>query len=341
MKLKKVRLLRKWDILFNSNDVGANSMIRNVNDFSVHRFDSNPIISQQDLKEAGLSGSITHPSLIKVPSWISNPLGKYYIYFADHYGKFIRLAYSDSLHGPWRIYNRGTLYLKNSFCHHHIASPHIYVDEKNKQLRMYYHGFPQKSRINIPEPEWINKALPKGMQDQKSFMATSTDGINFISSGKIVAPWYVRTFAWKDEDYIITMPGIVAKYNPTSDVYEFVVKLFNNRFRHCDVLVVDDLLYVFYTNAGDNPEHIICSKVVLNSEGKEWKIVETFSLVYPEMDYEGGFEPRRQSIRGGILKKVHELRDPCIYTESGNVYMLYCGGGEHCLVISHLKGLSI
>ncbi|GIT64032.1 MAG: hypothetical protein Ct9H300mP22_4320 [Gammaproteobacteria bacterium] len=44
--------------------------------------------------------NIQGPSLIKVPEWIENPLGKYYLYFADHKGLYIRLAYADELQDP-------------------------------------------------------------------------------------------------------------------------------------------------------------------------------------------------------------------------------------------------
>ena len=40
------------------------------------------------------------PSLIRVPNWIDNPLGKYYLYFCDHRGTYIKLAYADDITGP-------------------------------------------------------------------------------------------------------------------------------------------------------------------------------------------------------------------------------------------------
>ncbi len=41
--------------------------------------------------------NIQGPSMIRVPNWIDSPLGKYYLYFADHKGSYIRLAYADRL----------------------------------------------------------------------------------------------------------------------------------------------------------------------------------------------------------------------------------------------------
>ena len=51
-----------------------------------------PIVSPGSSPAIGTN--INGPSLIRVPDWVENPLGRYYLYFADHKGKSIRLAYS-------------------------------------------------------------------------------------------------------------------------------------------------------------------------------------------------------------------------------------------------------
>ena len=51
-----------------------------------------PIISP-DL-DASIGPNIQGPSLIRVPDWVPGKLGKYYLYFADHKGAYIRLAYA-------------------------------------------------------------------------------------------------------------------------------------------------------------------------------------------------------------------------------------------------------
>ena len=104
----------------------------------VRRFDSNPIIHLS--MSPSLGGNVNGPSLIRAPSWLSDPLGKYYLYFAHHAGSFIRLAYSDHLEGPWNIYEPGTLHIEQSHCYNHIASPDVHVDDEKREIRMYYHG---------------------------------------------------------------------------------------------------------------------------------------------------------------------------------------------------------
>jgi len=54
------------------------------------------------------------PTVIEVPVWVQNPLGRYYLYFAHHKGSYIRLAYSDSPLGPWTVHQQQVLPLAQS-----------------------------------------------------------------------------------------------------------------------------------------------------------------------------------------------------------------------------------
>ena len=78
----------------------------------VVKWENGLIIPPGISKEVG--DNVQGPSLIKVPDWLDNPLGKYYLYFADHKGNHIRLAYSDHLKGPWKIHPGGSLKLLES-----------------------------------------------------------------------------------------------------------------------------------------------------------------------------------------------------------------------------------
>src|SRR5437763_11407259 len=71
-----------------------------------------PIISP-DL-HPGIGHNIQGPSLIRVPDWIEDRLGAYYLYFADHKGSYIRLAYADQPTRPWIIHPPGSLQLAQS-----------------------------------------------------------------------------------------------------------------------------------------------------------------------------------------------------------------------------------
>lgn len=103
---------------------------------SVERLDENPIIEISD----STGDSINHPSVIRVPEWVDNSLGKYYLYFSHKRGSYIRLAYADQIEGPWEIYEEGTLQLHQTPFTGHIASPDVHVDHEKEVIRLYYHG---------------------------------------------------------------------------------------------------------------------------------------------------------------------------------------------------------
>ena len=107
-----------------------------------------------------LGDDINGPSLIRVPAWIGHPLGHYYLYFAHHKGRFIRMAYADELSGPWKIYEPGVLDVEATAFYRpqpdppghidtfytHVASPEVIVDEANKRLVMLVHGRQEMAR---------------------------------------------------------------------------------------------------------------------------------------------------------------------------------------------------
>ena len=61
----------------------------------VKRLLDGPIISPDLHPSIGVN--IQGPSMIRVPDWVEGRLGDYYLYFADHKGRYIRLAYADDL----------------------------------------------------------------------------------------------------------------------------------------------------------------------------------------------------------------------------------------------------
>src|SRR5450755_4809154 len=117
------------------------------------RFPENPLITQE--MSPTLGDDINGPSIIRVPTWIEHPLGRYYLYFAHHKGKFIRMAYTDKPAGPWKIYEPGVLDVKATLfsrpqpdppgagatLYTHVASPEVVLDEANKRLVMLAHGW--------------------------------------------------------------------------------------------------------------------------------------------------------------------------------------------------------
>ena len=71
------------------------------------RMTSKPILDGSAC--ASLGGNLNGPSLIKVPDWVKGARARYYLYFAHHEGRHIRLAFADHLEGPWTVHAPGAL----------------------------------------------------------------------------------------------------------------------------------------------------------------------------------------------------------------------------------------
>jgi len=310
------------------------------------RFDKNPIITADMLKEEG--ENINGPSLLKVPDWLPGKLGKYYLYFAHHKGKYIRLAYADDLKGPWKIYEPGTLQLKDCRCNQgpakdeksirhegaenaedqvrHIASPDVHIDEASKNIVMYFH---------CP----LVKAGKKG---QYSLRATSPDGIHFRADTTILGVSYFRVFKWKDAYYALARNS---KFSRSKDgVAEFIEgpNVFNkvqnpSTLRHATVKIVKDTLYVFYSRVGDSPERILLSKIKLTDNWEDWTPTAPVTVAEPATDYEGADLPAEPSKGGLYYGRVRQLRDPYIFEEDNHWYLLYTTAGEHAIGIGEIN----
>jgi len=281
----------------------------------VERFPDNPII--QPGMPGNIGTNINGPSLIRTPDWLEKPLGKYYLYFAHHKGTFIRLAYADKLAGPWTIYEPGTLKLEDSFCHNHIASPDVHVDNDNKQVRMYYHG-----------------ALPDGRQVTR--VALSGNGIDFTCLPEILGNPYFRVFQWGGYHYALGMPGIFYRSRDGIKDFKPGAVLFDRDMRHSALKLDGNTLLAFYSHVGDTPERILLATIELNYDWSSWRESESLTILEPETDYEGADCPIEPSVRDWAPERVHQLRDPAIFQEDGNTYLLYSVAGEYGIALARL-----
>lgn len=283
----------------------------------VHRFSNNPIIYPN--MDDRMGDNINGPSLIRVPEWVQNPLGKYYLYFAHHQGTYIRLAFADKLEGPWHLHSPGVLKLSDSFFNYHIASPDVHVLNDRHEIRMYYHG------CCLPDPP-----------HQFTRLATSQDGLHFTAHPGILGTSYWRAFYWQDYWYILEMPGTFRRSLTGISDFEEGPKRFNVHMRHSAVQIKNESLFVFYSNAYDCPEQILHTSIHLDADWHKWQTCEPRTLLTAEMEYEGADCPVLPSERGSIHHAVHQLRDPCIFEEKGKTYLLYSVAGEHGIAIGEL-----
>ncbi len=320
---------------------------------TVHRLTDEPVITA-DL-DPSIGTNIQGPSLIRVPDWVSGRLGRYYLYFADHKGTWIRLAWADELTGPWTIHRKGTLHLEesgfltspaaiprkyqartglggwatgptegvpaplDSATKPHIASPDVHVRDDRQEIIMYFHGL-------------------EGFANQKTRVAVSRDGIHFRVLEPLVANSYLRMYRSGDSWYGLAMPGIF--YRSPDGLSGFTsspVRLFPDTMRHSALLLRGEDLFVFWTRVGDVPEHILVTRVNTSGDWSQWKNEGTIDLLYPEKSWEGATLPLVPSVRDAINVPVNQLRDPAIYQEGEKTFLLYAVAGESGIAIAELE----
>jgi len=310
-----------------------------------------PIISPELDPSIGLN--IQGPSAIRVPDWVAGRLGQYYLYFADHKGSYIRLAYADQVTGPWHIYVPGSLRLEQScfvtepprvspeqLAEHrrrlersgtqishdllseittpHIASPDVHVDESQRQIVMYFHGLDD---VGV----------------QVTRVATSTDGIDFVARPEVLGRSYMRVFRHDGVIYALAMPGQL--YRSLDGVRDFTPGplLFNPNMRHAAVLKRGDVLSVFWTQVGEAPERILLSRIDLSGDWFGWTEGTAREVLRPERSWEGADAPLVPSIRSTAYGQVNQLRDPAILEDDGRVYLFYAVAGESGIAVAELS----
>jgi hypothetical protein len=298
---------------------------------AVRRLD-HPIVTPAS--HPSLGGNINGPSLIRTPEWLPGRLGRYYLYFAHHQGRFIRLAYADALTGPWRIHEPGTLQLTQTRFADHIASPDVHVDHDRRRIVMYYHGCCNDD----PAIPW----------SQITCWAESHDGLAFVSRDEPLCGSYLRMFVWRGRHYGIAMPGSVftsddgvSGFRPGPDLRDDLChphrfKGEQRKARHFALQLTGDTLRVYFSRSGDCPEHILRSEVMLGDDWMTWRASPPVSVLRPEREWEGASAPHVPSRGGAIHVPAWQLRDPAIYEEDGRTYLLYSVAGEQGLGIAEL-----
>lgn len=317
----------------------------------VERLGDGPIISPDT--DPSVGHNIQGPSVIRVPEWIQRPLGRFYLYFADHKGAHIRLAYSDAIAGPWTVHSPGALQLAGSrfltkelelddatfasikeayavqlgdsapmdlradLVTPHIASPDVHIDDERGEIVMYFHGL-------------------ESLAVQSSRRAVSSDGVHFEAAPAILGPSYFRVFEYDGWHYALVMPGSVRR--SADGVTDFVTgpTLFEPAMRHSAVHVVGDTLEVYWTRAGDCPERILRSTIDLRQDWMKWSESEPVEVMRPEREWEGANEPLTPSLRGAINELARQLRDPCIFEDDGRTFLFYACGGEAGIAVAEL-----
>jgi hypothetical protein len=298
----------------------------------VKRLSGNPIISPAMIKSDNING----PSLIRVPSWVFRPLGRYYLYFAQHSGNSIRLAFADDLCGPWKIYERSVLTLSDApGSMGHVASPDLHVDHARRSFRMFFHSAAKNHTGSCTG-------------QQKTFVAVSVDGVKFSASADVLGSFYFRAFLFNSVWYAIAKGGDLFRHVGGWHNFEAGPNVFGKNFscehnengavRHTAVHVVGNTLDIYYTRIGDAPESILRSTIPdLRVDWRVWSATNLTQILTPSEPWEGSNLPVKPSSSGEAYGRENAVRDPAIFLDQGRLFLLYSIAGESGIGIAELN----
>jgi hypothetical protein len=291
----------------------------------IARLGSGPVIVPDMDRRMG--ANINGPSLIRLPDWVPAPLGRYYLYFADHNGSYIRLAVADRIEGPWRTHEPGVLDLGQSggFIDH-IASPEIFIDEKRREMRLYFHGPISRGA----DGEFV----------QKTRVALSRDGLAFEVLPDLLGPSYFRVFEQGGVFFALARSGELLRSGHGLAPFESagVPAGLPDGIRHVGLWRRSaERMTVFYTVIGDAPEAIWSADLALAGDWRGWKAQSPHLHLRPEHAYEGADRSVAPSERGAINVPVNQLRDPDILVDrDGAVYLAYVVQGERGIALARI-----
>ena len=336
---------------------------------------SNPVIFRNlfPSNRRNDGNNIAAPSMVRIPGFVSsnrraNSSARYYLYFSDHDGDYIRMGYSSRVDGGFQLYRAGastgsrgvfdnnntsiTLDEGIQIRRNHIASPDVHIG--NNQFIMYFHsGAPY--RFN-----------GRDFDRQVSWVNTSSDGLNFRrrdTRSVVLGASYFKVFEDRNRLYAVTNDGgpIRARSNnspwaPPNGYYNgnslsdlWQARSSGNeirsavsgsrRVRHSGLRRRGSNLELFYTLRGDSPERIYVSNMSLSSSNwNNWNInIPGNELMRAVGGWEEGQRTPSAS-QGGAATNVNQLRDPDIFEDTdGAIYMYYSGAGEEGIGVAAIE----
>ena len=79
------------------------------------------------------------------------------------------------------------------------------------------------------------------------------------------------------------------------------------------------------------------STVDLTEEWTSWSETKAVEILRPEKSWEGAGAAVEPSVRSTAYGVVNQLRDPAIFSEGNQTYLLYTVGGEAGIAFSELR----
>lgn len=318
------------------------------------RLARNPLITVRT--SALLGGNVNGPTVIRVPQWVERPLGRYYMYFANHMGDFIRLAYANDPTGPWTIHEPGVLHVRETAFlrpqpdpkealadfYTHIASPEIDVDDERRRIVLWAHGW------------WTNgERWPADLQGARAWAtekgygqftqaAVSADGLRFETQAPLTKTSYLRVFRHDGLRYGMSRLGLLSRSRDPLAAFELGPNPFRDtryagRVRHVALVQRGTRLHVFFTAIGDTPERILLSTIHLEGDWSTWRASDPIDVLQPEAPYECADLPIAPSAAGDLDVSARQIRDPFVFEESGRLLLFYTTCGEQGIAVAELS----
>lgn len=309
------------------------------------RLAENPLVTVASSPTLGTN--VNGPTVIRVPEWVEHPLGRYYMYFANHMGTFIRLAYADRVAGPWKIHEPGVLQARDTAFYRpqpdppetlddfytHVASPEIVIDREHKRLLMWIHGWWTNGERWPAEPRAAAAWARANGYGQFTQVADSSDGLHFNVHTPVTKLSYLRVFEHDRRWYGMARLGTLARTSDPRLQFEpgpnpFRDTAYANRIRHVSVLRRGMRLHVFFTAIGDAPEHVLMSTIELSGDWSTWRASTPEAVLWPEAAYECRDRPDVPSASGDVEEPVKQIRDPFVFDDEGQTFLFYAICGE-------------
>ncbi|MBD3180778.1 hypothetical protein GF312_00700 [Candidatus Poribacteria bacterium] len=295
----------------------------------ITRVKDKPLLDLSAVPWANRRKTIMVPTVLDMSRYTIESLDRFYMYYAPHHSKGIGLATSPHPEGPWTPYKENPIITLDQFpgIKGHISALEMTCLKDKGIFLCYPHGSGLKS-------------------GQDTVIGSSKDGITFeaISDAPILSSdpsckWeqrgasYLRVFEYKDTIYGIfksekmhglvkSKDGIHWEYWPRNPLIEPLAEEKEyDRIRHTSVIIVDDVLFMFYstyTKSDLSCESIKLATCTLTDNWKNWGKLKRWKEVFtPELDWE-----------------ENNVRDPFLLKYGDIVYMYYVGGNEKGIALA-------
>ncbi len=266
------------------------------------------------------------PSPFVAPGWLPGRLGRFYLYFASHWGREIRLAHADAVAGPWHVLRAPALHLSAvPHCVGHVSSPDVHVDHSALLIYMYFHCHAR----HHGSAQW-------------TYQAISRDGRMFhsVNSTPVIPTFYFRRFEVNGHVHAVAklgnMGGVLYEWDDEGRSFHRLPGILQG-MRHATVLVYKGRVIIFFSSMYDTPEHLKWAELWPYGFNASWLPMSVSSFALSVTAAEGAGVPIRQSVPGPSHQFEFALRDPAVLVDQDRLVLFYAIAGERAIAAGALR----